>query len=217
MIVLRYRYIKKHITYRSVEKICFIFPFSSFTWANFVFIICSHVLHRIYSNELLSPLFMQRVGPSTNTFDIICFLHLSTYQGTYYFLDGTGEWLTFGGYIWTLYWRRISNMYLYLSSFSCPVKLGLKLIFKSTIQKCALACASYKYAANIGCMCNEEQIMVLAWPGWFVICGWIYHCLLKTNRSLIEFSFFFYAYLWDQAKVSGDIRMDPLLDRSLIY
>ena len=129
MIVLRYRYIKKHITYRSMEKICFIFPFSTFAFL----IICSYVLNRIYANELLSPLFMQRVGPSTNTFDIICFLHLSTYQATYYFLDGTGEWLTFGGYIWRLYWRRISNMYFCLSSFSCPVKIGPRLNFKSTV------------------------------------------------------------------------------------
>ena len=114
MIVLRYRYIKKHITCRSVDKICFIL-LSIFTLAeNAFFIISFYVLDR-YANELLSPLFM-RVGPS-NTFDIICFLHLSTYQGTYYFLDGTGEWLTFGGYIWRLYWRRISNMYFYLSVF----------------------------------------------------------------------------------------------------
>ena len=120
MIVLRYRYIKKHITYQNMDKMCFIF-LSAFTWRKDIFfIICFCVLHR-YGNELLSPLFM-RVGPS-NTFDIICFLHLSTYQGTYYFLDGTGEWLTFGGYIWRLYWRRISNMYFYLSSFSCRVKL----------------------------------------------------------------------------------------------
>ena len=105
-----------------IRYVCFIF-LATFTWAqNAFFLICFHVLHR-YANELLSPLFM-RVGAS-NTFDIICFLHLSTYQGTYYFLDGTGEWLTFGGYIWRLYWRRISNMYFYLSAF-LPSKNGLQ-------------------------------------------------------------------------------------------
>ena len=114
MIVLRYRYIKKHITYRSVEKICFIFVFT--IWLQ------QKILLRIYFGYI--------------DMQMTCYLHSLCLQEPQYlwyytfpsFIDTSRnillslwerELLTFGGFIGDVYQIYISIFLLF-----CKIRIG---------------------------------------------------------------------------------------------